>query len=320
MSEALTLKGYKSLVYDPLLPPVAHIHSGDTVIFESDDANSSLILDEHPKWTTNHDLNEAAGGGSNPLCGPVYVDGAKEGDFLSIEILKVEPGIWRNGGYTSIQDGIGWLAETNFNIQQPLESEFRILDFDGEGKAIMNLKGGEEYIKLPLNPFVGCIGVAPKRDRVLANTMSEEYCGNVDIPQFKEGATVVLRCNVDGGLLSIGDVHAAQGDGEITDCAFECQGRTTVRVSIIKKDEMLYYDCPQVNNEKMIGSVGVFEKNHTMAIKRGYTDLIRRMEAEYGIGASDAYMLLCLCGKVQIGNGCTAVCMIDRDILKKYKR
>ncbi len=320
MGRTITLNGIKCLTYDPQTAPAAYIESGDTVIFESDDANSSLILDEHPKWTTNHDLNEAAGGGSNPLCGPVYVNGAEAGDYLSIEILKVEPGIWRNGGYTSIQEGIGWLAGTKYSIQQPISSEFRILQFDGEGKAAMNLKNGEEYIKIPLNPFVGCVGVAPKRDRVLTNTMSEEYCGNVDIPQIREGATVVLRCNVDGGLLYIGDVHAAQGDGEITDCAFECQGRTTVRISVIKREDMPYYCCPQVNTPAMLGSVGVFNMNHTMAIKRGYTDLINRIEAEYGICAADAYMLLCLCGKIQIGNGCTAICMIARDVLTKYKK
>ncbi len=311
----------KKLVYDPLVPPEAHIESGDTLICESEDANCSYITDESHVWHNFQDLREIAGGGSDPVCGPVYVDGAEAGDFLAIEILKVEPGIWRNGGYTSIQGGCGWMEATAFNLQQPLVPTSRILTFDGEGHAMMNLEGGKEYIKIPLNPFVGCIGVAPKRDRVCSDSLKEEYCGNVDIPQFKEGATVVLRCNVDGGLLSIGDVHAAQGDGEITGCAIECQGRTTVRVTVIKKADMKYYGCPQVNTPEMMGSVGVWSgKNLTWAISRGYVDLVRRINAEYGISESDAYMLLCLCGKVQIGNGSSAVCMVQRSVLEKFKK
>ncbi len=313
----------KHLFYDPLIPPAAHANSGDTIIFKSEDANCSLIAKETDVWVQCQDLREAAGGGSDPVSGPVYFDEAKAGDFLSIEILNVEAGRHDGAyaGYTSIQGGCGWLDSSDVtNIQPPVKAMSRILKYDGEGHAIMNLEGGEEYIKLPLNPFAGCIGVAPKRNRVSSDSMSEEYCGNVDIPQFKAGNTVVLRCNVDGGLLSIGDIHAAQGDGEITGCALEAQGVTTVRVTVIKKEDMPYYSCPQVNNENMMGSVAVIDTNLSLAISRAYTDLINRIHAEYGITKEDAYMLLCLCGKVQIGNALTAVAMVDRNVLKKYRK
>lgn len=311
----------KKLNYDPKLKPEAYIDSGDIVICESEDANCSLLTDESHIWAQCQELRAAAGGGSDPVCGPIYVNDAKAGDFLSIEILKVEPGIWRNGGYTSIQGGCGWLEAASTNIQQPLVPTTRILTFDGEGHADMNLADGKEYIKIPLNPFIGCIGVAPSWESVCSDSLREDYCGNVDIPQFKEGSTVVLRCNVDGGYLSIGDLHAAQGDGEITGCAIECQGRSTVRITVIKKEDMPYYGCPQVNTPEFIGSIGIWPKyNHTASIRRGYVDLIRRIEAEYGISQSDAYMLLCLCGKVQIGNSATAVCMVDRKVLEKYSK
>lgn len=319
MSKTVTLgMDTKKLTYDPMEKPAACIDPGDILICESEDANCSLITEESHVWEQCQTLREAAGGGSDPVCGPVYVNGAKAGDFLSIDILKVEPGPWRNGGYTSIQGGCGWMEQAKFNLQAPLQATTRICRFDGKGFADMNLEGGAEYIKIPLNPFVGCIGVAPKWDRVRSDSLSEEYCGNVDIPQFKEGSTVVVRCNVDGGLLGIGDVHAAQGDGEITGCAIECQGRTTVRVNLIKKEDMPYYGCPQVNTPARIGSVGIWPKNLTTAISRGYQDLIHRIEAEYGIGKSDAYMLLCLAGKVQIGNASSAVCMVERSVLEKF--
>lgn len=122
----------KKLTYDAQLAPEAHIDSGDILVCESEDANCSLITDESHVWYNFQDLREAAGGGSDPVCGPVYVDGAKAGDFLAVDILKVEPGIWRNGGYTSIQGGCGWMEFTKCNLQQPLVPTSRILTFDGE--------------------------------------------------------------------------------------------------------------------------------------------------------------------------------------------
>lgn len=94
-----------------------------------------------------------------------------------------------------------------------------------------------------------------------------------------------------------------------------------MRVRLIKKEDMKYYGCPQVNTPTMMGSVGVWSgKNLTWAITRGYVDLIHRINAEYGISDSDAYMLLCLCGKVQIGNGSTAVCMVERSVLERFAK
>ncbi len=237
----------------------------------------------------------------------------------AVKILDVQAGPWRNGGYTSIQGGVGWFKDRRIPASE--KAATRILHYDEDGALIMGLEGGEEYLKVPANNFVGCIGVAPKYDRIPSDHMNKEVCGNVDIPQFKKGSTVVLRCNVDGGLLNIGDVHAAQGDGEITGCAVESQGRTTVRVSLIKKEDMPYYGYPQVENEKMIGSVGIcphIDMDH--CCMEGYADLIYRIEAGYGISQADAYMLLCIAGKIQIGNGLSAVCMIDKEILKKYKK
>ena len=305
--------------YDPQIEPAVYIDPGDTVVCESEDANWSHLLKEEDVWDHCGELKEACGGGSDPVCGPIYVNGAKEGDFLAVELLKVEAGCFRNGGYTSIQGECGWLKYDRIPASE--RATTRIMHFDGEGNAIMNLAGGEEYLKVPLNMFVGCIGVAPKYSRIPSDYMDPEVCGNVDIPQFKEGSTVILRCNVDGGLLSIGDLHSAQGDGEITGCALESQGRTTARVNLIKKEDMPYYGCPQVNTERYIGSVGITTSfDITTCCKNGYKDLIYRLEAEYGISQADGYMLLNLAGKIQVGNGYSAVCMIDRDILKKYRK
>ena len=135
------------------------------------------------------------------------------------------------------------------------------------------------------------------------------------------GASVVLPVNVEGGLLLMGDVHACQGDGEITGCALECQGTIEARITLLSREEAGFVNCPQVNSEEFIGSVGLPGcADLTAAMKVGYTDLIRRMERDYGIAPCDGYMLLNLAGEVRVGNEMSCLCKIRRDVLKKYGR
>ncbi len=130
---------------------------------------------------------------------------------------------------------------------------------------------------------------------------------------------VVLPVNVEGGLLSVGDVHACQGDGEITGCALECQGTVKVRVTLLSREEAHYVGCPQVNTDEWIGSIGLPNcSDLTAAMKIGYTDLVRRMEREFGIAQCDGYMLLNLAGEVRVGNEMSCLCRINRRFLKKY--
>ena len=98
--------------YEKKTPPAVTIQSGDTVIFETEDANCGLIRKETDLWPEFEKIYEAAGG-CNPVTGPVYVEGAKEGDCLAVEILEVTPGLAFQGGYTSIQSGVGSLEDIN---------------------------------------------------------------------------------------------------------------------------------------------------------------------------------------------------------------
>jgi len=306
----------KKFAYDKEQEPVARIESGDTVIMETEDANVSHFLKDTDLWVFK-DVYEDAGG-CNPIDGPVYVEGAKKGDFLKVDLIDVIPGFARNGGYTSVQSGVGTLEDVLGTICQPLESRTRICNFE-DGKLVMKTDNPGECLKVPLNPFVGSIGVAPKEDRRTSFKQEMEWCGNIDIPDVRPGVSVILPCNVDGGYLYMGDVHGTQGDGEITGCALECQGIIEAKVSVLKKEDVVYFNCPQVNCDEWIGSVGIDAGgNLSNAMKRGYTDLVRRLEAEFGIPMYDGYMLLNLAGRVRIGNDLTCLCKIDREVLKKY--
>ena len=170
---------HKKFAFDRNIEPVAAIHSGDRVIFETEDANVSLITKESDIWAEFPKLYDK-GGGCNPVTGPVYVEGAKPGDCLSVDILRVVPGFIRKGGYTSIYSGLGMLQDCKGSLQPPLEPRTKICPIEEDG-IHFKLHESDEYLKLPVRPFVGTIGVAPKEDRRSSFYQGQDWCGNVDI-------------------------------------------------------------------------------------------------------------------------------------------
>lgn len=309
---------HRKFAFDKDMPPAVTIQTGDTVVLETEDANCGLITKETDLWPEFKKIYEKAGG-CNPVTGPIYVEGAMPGDSLAVTINNVVPGFRRGGGYTSIQSGVGALEDINGSIQKPLEAKTRILKIEN-GEIIYKLDNNEEYIKIPVNPFVGTIGVAPKYDRRSSFYKGQEWCGNVDCPDVKAGSTVLLPVHVEGALLSLGDVHGAQGNGEVTGCALECQGIIEATVRLIPKEESTYLDWPQVDSSEWIGVIAIANRGRlTNAMTNGYVELARRMEKEYGIPQCDGYMILNLAGKVRIGNSGSCVCRIDRGLLEKYR-
>ena len=271
---------HRKFAFDKEMEPAASIESGDSVVLETEDANCSLITKETDLWPEFKVIYETAGG-CNPVTGPIYVNGAKPGDSLA--------------------------ART------------RILRIE-DGQVIYKLDNNEEYITIPLNPFVGTIGVAPKYDRRASFYKGKEWCGNVDCPDVKAGSTVLLPVHVEGALLSMGDVHGMQGDGEITGCAMECQGIIEATVRVIPGEESTYLNWPQVDNKEWIGVISIANRGRlSTAMVNGYVELAKRMEREYGIPVCDGYMILNLAGKVRIGNSGSCVCRIDRKLLEKYR-
>lgn len=310
---------HKKFAFDREATPVATIRSGDRVVFETEDANCSLITKETDLWAEFPKLY-AKGGGCNPVTGPVYVEGAHPGDCLSVKILRVVPGFIRNGGYTSIYSGLGMLQDCKGSLQQPLEPRTKICPIEGD-EIHFKLHNSDDYLKLPVRAFVGTIGVAPKEDRRSSFYQGQDWCGNVDICDIRVGTTVVLPVHVDGALFSIGDIHALQGDGEITGCALECQGIVEVQIDVVSAEEVHYCDWPQANTDEWMGAIACLGyRNLSDAVRTGYTELIRRMEKEYGMDQLDSYQLLNLMGEVQVGNGSSCLCKISRKVLERYRK
>jgi acetamidase/formamidase len=155
----------------------------------------------------------------NPVSGPVAVKGARPGDVLAVEILELRARDW---GWTAIIPGFGLLAD---EFPDPW---LRISAVDPESRRVAFAPG----VTLPFEPFPGTIGVAlpePGRHSIVPPS---NWGGNLDIKHLRAGTTLYLPVGVEGALFSVGDTHAAMGDGEVCGTAVEAAMDIVVRLSV----------------------------------------------------------------------------------------
>jgi acetamidase/formamidase len=200
-------------VWDNAIAPVLHVAPGDTIEVELENASGGqLAADSAASALSTLDFARI-----NPVTGPIFVEGAKPGDALVVEILHLEVDAW---GWTANIPGFGLLAD---RFTEPALRISRIA-----GGTIELFTG----MRLPSVPMIGTIGVAPAEPGAFSVVPPTRYGGNMDIRHVGAGATLDLPVGVDGALLSLGDGHAAQGDGEVCGTAIETTAVATLRISL----------------------------------------------------------------------------------------
>lgn len=159
---------------------------------------------------------------ANPLTGPIHVAEAAPGDALQVTVLEIEPAGW---GWTAIIPGFGLLAE-----QFP-EPALNLWSYDPTTRlpAAFGSIG-----QVPLNPFLGAIGVAPAAAGPHDPIPPRRTGGNMDVRDVSRGSVLQLPVEVPGGMLSVGDSHAAQGDGEVCGTALESPVDVLLRIEVLK--------------------------------------------------------------------------------------
>lgn len=202
------------LAWDPAIPPVASVDSGETIEFDCLDASFGQ-LDADADHASLASLDFAR---VDQVTGPVEVRGAKPGDTLQVELLEFEPADW---GWTASIPGFGLLAD----------------DFPDGYYKVTRLEPGAERVEfwpgvtVPLAPFCGVIGVAPMAGP-LSTIPPDVHGGNMDTRHLVAGSTLFLPVFQPGAMLSLGDGHATQGDGEVCGTAIETPMRARVRVTV----------------------------------------------------------------------------------------
>ncbi len=155
----------------------------------------------------------------NPVSGPVFVKGARPGDTLAVEILELRPRDW---GWTAIIPGFGLLAD---EFPDPW---LRISKVEEDARRV----AFAESVTLPFEPFPGTIGVALPEPGEHSVVPPSVWGGNMDVKHLRVGTTLFLPVGVDGALFSVGDTHAAMGDGEVCGTAVEAPMDIVVRLSV----------------------------------------------------------------------------------------
>jgi formamidase len=281
------------------IQPVATAEPGDTVVFQTRDAlDNQFNRNSTAATVAAANLNRI-----HPLTGPVYIKGAQAGDVLAVTIEKIEPGPDRFG-YTVIVPGFGFLRDVfpnpfivRWDLQGSGPGSTGAVSKDMPGVRVpMNGFTGtigvalgpnetatafqrEEQLRLaggfvlPPEPSDAVPGAVCGAGAPFANGSTpclrtippRENGGNMDVKQMIAGTTLLFPCFVDGCLLSTGDVHFAQGDGEVSGTAIEMNARVTVKVRVRKGGVALGVRQPEIEGKRIPGLLKKLEPKRFLA-------------------------------------------------------
>jgi acetamidase/formamidase len=267
------------LTWDPARPPIETVPSGSVVEFDLLDAGGGQLTAS----STTADLAKLDFSRVDQVNGPIAVEGAAPGDVLQVDLLDFQPADW---GWTASIPGFGLLAE---DFPDPV---YRVTRLPGIGGRADFLPG----IRVPIIPFCGEVGVAPETGPK-STIPPDLHGGNMDTRHLTAGATLFLPVFHEGARFSIGDGHAAQGDGEVCGTAIETPMQATVRLTA-RPD--LHLSAPE-----FLTAAGAAAE---MPVGRRYAtdgigpdlltagrDATRRMidwlGREHGVAPADAYLL-----------------------------
>ncbi len=266
--------------FSAAIPPVLTVPSGSVIEVRTKEASDGQITAE----TAAEDLASVSFDPVHPLTGPVYVEGAEPGDVLAVRLHEIEVEGW---GWATILPGFGFLAE---QFTDPWIRGFDI----GPESTHATFKDG---IEIPLAPFAGVMGVAPATDSMLVTIPPRANGGNLDNRHLRPGTTVYFPVFVEGALFSIGDTHAAQGDGEVSGTAIEAPMRIVYEISVLKGVRPI--PEPQYETDEYYAVTG-FGTTIDEAARKATRYMIDYLVAERGLTPEEAYVLCSLAGDLKI--------------------
>lgn len=240
----------------------------------------------------------------NPVTGPIYIEGAKKGDTLVVDIVDIEV---PDMGLTTVMPGFG--AFEGWFTESPPLTKFSTIK---NGKIHYKTDHGKE-ISFPIKPFIGTIGVAPPTESISTIT-PHKHGGNMDVPDICVGNKLYLPVGVEGALFAAGDVHAAQGDGEICGTAVEIPAMLTLKFDIVKGKSI---EWPRIESAEEIMTVAS-GKPLEDATRLAFRELIRWLNKDYGFSTYDAYMLLSLTAKARIAQIVDPLYTVVAKLSKEY--
>lgn len=287
---------------------VLHIAPGDTV--ETSTVDSGGV---------DKDGNQATPGG-NPQTGPFYIDGAEPGDVLAVRFDRILPN--RPWARTSALVAPS-VVDPQFVAELPSERGRGRWDIDLERwtATLAEPETALGRLNIPLDPMLGCFGVAPPRGQAISCATSGAYGGNMDYRGFRQGVTVYLPVFVPGALFHLGDGHATQGDGEITGTGTEISMDVTFTAWIHRKQRPIAW--PRAEDDHSIMTAGN-ARPLDQALQHATTELLKWLDEDYGLNYRAGSLLVGQCLRYDVGNvfdpAYTMVAKLDKGLVAPFRR
>jgi acetamidase/formamidase len=289
-------------------PPVARLKPGNILEANSLDCFGNALQKPGDSFTLVK--------GDNPLTGPFYIEGAEPGDTLVVRILDLQ--VDGKQGVGTFSPGFGGINATHYTPmleKEPLPERIWFYPIDNEEKtATFQALDSNYKVKIPLHPFLGCIGVAPANGEARSSIVPAEFGGNMDAPEVSAGNTLYLPVNVPGALFYFGDGHAAMGDGEIAGSAVEVPMRARFQCDLVKGK---HTGWPRFENGKEIMAAGIYRPVDD-AVRIAFTELVAWIHADYGLSELDAYELLSKVARIHLTEMVDPNYVVVASIEKKY--
>jgi acetamidase/formamidase len=301
----MTIHQFRPDIYHTALgsyDPVLRIASGDTVITKTVD---NAGRDSSDKQITP---------GGNPQTGPFYLEGAEPGDTLAVRFDKLWPNRKIGRSWCNIASNV---VDPHYVSQMTNELIAGEWEMDLEEGTATLVKPETELGKLtlPINPMLGCFGVAPPEGQAISSGTSANHGGNMDYRGFVSGVTVYFPVFVPGALLFMGDGHAVQGDGEVSGTGIEVSFDVQFTVQLLKAKKI---NWPRAENEGYIMTAGN-ARPLDQALQHATTEMIRSLREDFGLDELGSNVLLGQCVEYEIGNvfdpAYTIICKLNKRYL-----
>ncbi|HVO38298.1 MAG TPA: acetamidase/formamidase family protein [Spirochaetia bacterium] len=258
--------------FTPGRAPAARVRQGEEVVLETHDCFQGQLRTEKD-LISSLDWSHV-----NPATGPVYIEGAKPGDILRVDLLELT-----------------------------LEPQSVMVTLPGEGAlgdvittmetAVLKREGNDllfRGVRIPRRPMIGVIGVAPAQGEV-PNGTPGSHGGNMDCTLIRQGARLYFTVGVDGALFGAGDLHAAMGDGEIVVCGAETAGSVRFTARVVPLPGL---PTPFVENDDIVAVIAAARTADEAAADATHR-MARFLTDQAGFPLNEAGMLMSLVGELK---------------------
>jgi amidase len=286
--------------------PALTIGDGDTVVTETLDAHG---FDRH---------REKRAESPNPMSGPFYVSGAEPGDALLIRldrITMIRPTGWTFQVLASNVVNPGAVAR----FPERVVTDW-IIDLATQRARLTNPPAALRDWSVAVKPMIGCFGVAPAMDQAISTATSGPFGGNMDYRGFGAGVSVMFPVSARGGLFFLGDVHAAQGDGEIVGTGIETAAEIEFTVQVVKSKQIGWPRGSTTHEIFTIGNARPLDQ----ALQHATTEMLDWLIEDYGFDEVVASHVMGQAVRYDIANvfnpAYSVVCRIGREWLTDQKK